>query len=172
MWKFTKPGPRVARSISFVPHANVVAWSLRAEPQDASATRLAGVYRRAPRRTGTDIARTFQEPMTSLNPLLTIGGEIGGRVPVSRVDQPAADAVHRKASALPVCGAGAALNGARLQSERRRSPTSRVDRLWAYSTPFCAGRRAGHCPKRDTTTCQPCVRKFNSRRVSLPTGWR
>ena len=39
-------------------------------------------------------------------------------------------------------------------------------------TPFCAGRRAGHCPKRDTTTCQPCVRKFNSRRVSLPTGWR
>jgi len=33
-----------------------------------------------------DIAMIFQEPMTSLNPALTIGGEICGRVPVSRVD--------------------------------------------------------------------------------------
>jgi ABC-type dipeptide/oligopeptide/nickel transport system ATPase component len=49
---------------------------VRAEPQDASAARLAGVY--LPALYGKDIAMIFQESMTSLNPVLTIGGQIGG----------------------------------------------------------------------------------------------
>jgi hypothetical protein len=47
---------------------------------------------------GKDVVMIFREPMTLLNRVLTIGG----RLPVSRVDQPAACPVHRKASALPV----------------------------------------------------------------------
>jgi ABC-type dipeptide/oligopeptide/nickel transport system ATPase component len=45
---------------------------VRAEPQDASAARLAGVY--PPALYGKDVAMICQEPMTSLNPVLTIGG--------------------------------------------------------------------------------------------------
>ena len=62
---------------------------------------------------GKDIAMIFQEPMTSLNPVLTIGSQIAEVLLLHENDQPPAGLGQgdRHAAARPHPGAGAARAG-------------------------------------------------------------